>query len=70
MSKTVIKTPITLLAAKYDLMFPGEKMIRRANKIFPSLKQTVLLEESKHVQNNTDNKRIVNFILADYEKYY
>lgn len=57
-----IKTPITLIAAKDDLMFPGEKMIKRANKIFPSLKKTVLLEQSKHVQNRSDNKRIVNLI--------
>lgn len=57
-----IQTPITLIAAKNDLMFPGEKMIKRANKIFPSLKQTILLEQSKHVQNSADNTRIVNVI--------
>ena len=57
-----IKTPIAIIAAKNDLMFPGEKMIRRANKIFPSLKNTILLERSKHVQNQADNKRIVNLI--------
>ena len=57
-----IKTPITLIAAKNDLLFPGEKMIKRANKIFPSLKKTMLLEQSKHVQNNKDNKRIVDLI--------
>lgn len=57
-----IKTPISLIAAKNDLMFPGVKMIKRARKIFPSLKQTLLLEQSKHVQNIADNKRIVNLI--------
>ncbi|RKR13100.1 pimeloyl-ACP methyl ester carboxylesterase [Maribacter vaceletii] len=57
-----LQTPITLIAAKNDLMFPGEKMIKRANKIFPSLKQTILLEQSKHVQNSLDNSRIVNVI--------
>lgn len=62
-----IKTPITILAAKNDLMFPGEKMIKRANRIFPSLKKTILLEESKHVQNKIDNKRIVNLILGNFE---
>ncbi len=62
-----IKTPITLIAAKNDLMFPGEKMIKRANKIFPSLKKNVLLESSKHVQNNRDNKRIVSLICDDFE---
>jgi pimeloyl-ACP methyl ester carboxylesterase len=58
----LIKTPITLIAAKKDIMFPGVKMLRRANKIFPSLKETVLLENSKHVQSNTDNKRIEKII--------
>lgn len=57
-----LKTPITLIAAKNDLMFPGEKMIKRANKIFPSLKKAVLLEQSKHVQNKVDNKKIVSLI--------
>ena len=62
-----IKTAITLIAAKNDLMFPGEKMIKRANNIFPSLKKTLLLEQSKHVQNSTDNKRIVTLIHDDFE---
>lgn len=60
-----IKTPITLIAAKKDIMFPGEKMIKRARKIFPSLKQTVLLDHSKHVQNRADNTHIEQFILND-----
>lgn len=57
-----LKTPITLITAKNDLMFPGEKMIKRASKIFPSLKKIELLEESKHVQNKVVNKRIVEVI--------
>ena len=61
-----IKTPITLIAAKNDLIFPGEKMLKRAIKIFPSLKKTVLLEQSKHVQNDIDNQRIVNLIHAGF----
>jgi pimeloyl-ACP methyl ester carboxylesterase len=58
----LIQTPITLIAAKKDLMFPGEKMITLARYIFPSLKQTILLEQSKHVQNNHDNTQIVTLI--------
>ena len=64
-----IKTSITLIAAKNDLIFPGEKMIKRAIKIFPSLKKTVLLEQSKPVQNDSDNQRIVNLIHADFEQF-
>ncbi|MGK0329694.1 alpha/beta fold hydrolase, partial [Polaribacter sp.] len=45
----LIKTPITIIAAKKDIIFPGVKMIKRAHKIFPSLKHIVLLESSKHV---------------------
>ncbi len=58
----LIKTPITIIAAKNDLMFPGIKMVKRATKIFPSLKKTVLLEQSKHVQTKLDNKHIVDLI--------
>lgn len=57
-----LKTPITLVTAQHDLMFPGKKMINRARKIFPSLKKTILLEQSKHVQNSIDNKQIVHLI--------
>ncbi|WP_367391482.1 alpha/beta fold hydrolase [Lewinella sp. LCG006] len=60
-----IKTPITLIAAKKDIMFPGEKMLRRAGKLFSSLKETVLLEESKHVQNRADNSRIEAMIMGE-----
>ncbi|MEP4531899.1 MAG: alpha/beta fold hydrolase [Cyclobacteriaceae bacterium] len=58
-----IKTPITLFAAKNDLMFPGAKMIRRASRIFPSLKRTTLLERSKHVQSKADNLTIESIVI-------
>lgn len=58
----LIKTPITLIAAKQDMMFPGVKMIKRAKRIFPSLKKTVLLQNSKHVQSASDNRLIENLI--------
>ena len=41
-------------------------MIKRAIKIFTSLKKIVLLEQSKHVQNDIDNQRIVSLIHADF----
>ena len=59
----LIKTPITLIAAKHDVIFPGEKMIKRATQIFPSLKESVLLKNSKHVQSSQDNRFIENLIL-------
>ncbi len=59
----VIKTPITIIAAKKDVLFPGVKMVKLANTIFPSLKKTVLLENSKHVLNRKDNNKIEKLIL-------
>ena len=58
-----ITTPITLFAAKNDIMFPGSKMIKRATKIFPSLKKQVMLKDSKHVQNQKDNLVIEDLIM-------
>lgn len=60
-----IQTPITLFAAKKDIMFPGQKMIKRAQQIFPSLKQSIMLENSKHVQSKIDNKKIETQIMND-----
>lgn len=57
-----IKTPITLFAAKDDIIFPGVKMIKRASKIFPSLKNNMLLEDSKHVQSHAQNILIEKII--------
>ena len=58
-----IQTPITLIAAGNDIIFPGRKMIKRATKIFPSLKHTLLLNDSKHVQNKKDNSIIASLII-------
>ncbi len=58
-----IRTPITLIAAEDDIIFPGRKMIKRAKKIFPSLKHTLLLSNSKHVQNKKDNSTISSLIM-------
>lgn len=58
-----IKTPISIFAAQNDIMFPGKKMLKRASKIFPSLKNTVLIEDSKHVQNREQNQMIEEVIL-------
>lgn len=58
-----INTPITLIAANKDILFPGNKMIKRAKKLLPSLKRTILLENSKHVQGRADNQFVENLIL-------
>jgi len=61
-----IKTPITIFAAKKDIMFPGRRMIKRAKRIFPSLKETVLLEDSKHVPSNKDFSLIENHLIKPH----
>lgn len=58
-----IKTPITLFAAENHIIFPGNKMMKRAIIIIPSLKQTILIEHSKHVQNLEENMLVENYIL-------
>ena len=62
-----ITTPITLFAADNDIIFPGEKMIKRAKAIFPSLKETILLKESKHVQNKKHNNLINRIIINNHQ---
>jgi hypothetical protein len=57
-----IKTPITLIVSKKDIIFLVVKMMKRTIKIFHSLKNTLLLEDSKHVQNKRDNTKIKKLI--------
>jgi pimeloyl-ACP methyl ester carboxylesterase len=59
----LIKTPITIFAGENDILFPGKKMIKRAQKIFPSLKSVELIENSKHVQSKEQNEVIENAIM-------
>ena len=58
-----ITTPITILAANKDLMFPGKKMLKRAKDLFASLKYSLLLDDSKHVQNKEGNAIFEGLIL-------
>ncbi|WCO03413.1 alpha/beta fold hydrolase [Psychroserpens ponticola] len=57
-----IVTPITIFAGENDIMFPGKKMLKRAKRIFPSLKEVVLIEGSKHVPNSKDFRAIEHSI--------
>lgn len=65
-----IKTPITIFAAEKDIMFPGKKMIKRAKKIFPSLEETILLEDSKHVPNAKNFEKTEELILNKRESFF
>ncbi|MEZ4954360.1 MAG: alpha/beta hydrolase [Saprospiraceae bacterium] len=57
-----IKTPIYFIAANDDLLFPGRKLLAQAKNIFPSLVETLLLKNSKHVPSKSDYNQIVEFI--------
>lgn len=59
----LIETPIILFAGKNDILFPGDKMIERAKRIFPSLKSSVLFEVGKHVQSKAQNESIEKAIV-------
>jgi pimeloyl-ACP methyl ester carboxylesterase len=63
-SAKCITTPINILAAKEDVIFPGIKMVKRARKIFPSLKSIKLLEDSKHVQSKKENLELEKLIIG------
>lgn len=58
-----ITIPLTIIGADDDLIFPGEKLLKRAKSIFPSLKKEWLLNDSKHVQRKEDNQKIEDLIL-------
>jgi pimeloyl-ACP methyl ester carboxylesterase len=57
-----VRTPVFVVGADKDLMFPGKKLLQRAREIFPSLKGTYLLDNSRHVPNAADNERLVEWI--------
>ena len=58
-----ITKPLTIIGADNDLIFPGQKLLKRAKSIFPSLKKEWLLNDSKHVQRKMDNQKIEHLIL-------
>ncbi len=58
-----IQTPLTIIGARKDILFPGKKMIKKARKEFPALRRAILLEESRHVQNRAANNQIEELIM-------
>lgn len=60
-----IETPVYVAGAENDLLFPGNKLIRRARRIFGNLQGSFFLEGSKHVPNAADNKRLVDWIIEN-----
>ncbi|MDF1695778.1 MAG: alpha/beta hydrolase [Saprospiraceae bacterium] len=60
-----IKTPIFLIAAEKDVFYPASKLVQKTTEIFPSSKKSMVLEQSKHIPNEEDNQRIVDFIKSN-----
>lgn len=58
-----ITTPIHIIGADNDLLFPGKKLLKHAKEIFPSLHESILLPNSKHVPRQIDNQQITKLIL-------
>jgi hypothetical protein len=61
----LIKIPITIIAAKKNALSSKVHMIHRTQKIFPSLKITVSLESSKHVQSTANQRKTVDLLLQN-----
>lgn len=57
-----IKTPVHILVAEKDLLFPGKKIFKRANMIFRVLSEVVSLGNSKHILSKQDNRKITELI--------
>lgn len=63
-----ITTPIHIIGADNDLLFPGRKMLEHAEEIFPSLHKSILLKNAKHVPRQIDNQQISKLILDTSHK--
>jgi phosphopantetheine adenylyltransferase len=47
------------------MLSPKVHMIHRAQKIFPSLKITVSLESSKHIQSTANQRKTADLLLQN-----
>lgn len=57
-----VKSPVYIIAAEDDLLFPGQKLLDSAKEIFPSLQYSILMKNSKHVLNDSGNQLVVDLI--------
>lgn len=53
---------IHIFAGENDILFPGKKMLKRAQKIFPTLQHQQLLE-SKHVFGAPANRMVEDYLI-------
>lgn len=58
-----ITTPLYLVAAEKDVLYPGKRLLRRARRLFPSLAGELLLEGATHMPGQGDLQKIAAWIL-------
>ncbi len=44
-----VKSPVYVMVADDDIFFPGDKTLKRCSEIFPTLRDTYILQQSKHI---------------------
>lgn len=63
-----ISLPVYIIAGEKDNFFPGQKLLKQAKKIFPSLSGTLLLPDARHVPSPDQNREVERFIISNTEK--
>ena len=58
-----ITTPIYIFAATKDLVVPGNKLIQKAKKLLPTLKEIIVLKGSKNLLSTNDKNTVTTYIL-------
>lgn len=48
-----VDTPVYVMVADDDIFFPGDKTLKRCTELFPSLKATYVLKDSKHIPDQS-----------------
>jgi len=44
-----IDIPVMIIASEDDILFPGDKLVKKSKKIFPNLQKSIVLENAKHI---------------------
>jgi pimeloyl-ACP methyl ester carboxylesterase len=57
-----VKTPVYVMVADDDIFFPGDKTLKRCADLFPSLKDTYILKQSKHIPDQSRYAEIEQII--------
>jgi len=53
-----ITTSVSIIASDNDILFPGKKLIKKANNLFGNLDHVLLLKNHKHVRGQDSNDEV------------